>query len=308
MTPLVGLRHRLVAGALLATAIGLAPVAHAQGLGQPGGLGQPPGGGFGGPTPGGSKKKGAPKPAGPETHAASNEEAQQSLQTAEPSLPADPTAIPPGIAKRIGTNVTAVTREDTGDGPRIRVDTLSDTAFYDQVVLAGHSDQSLAMLRDPSAAEQRVLSAIRYQPNRAVLHTDASCLPANRKTWSAWNYQSESGGMGTGSGGQRVCVHYLINRLQPLPFSTPVIVSLNPIDAPAPQQVIASYDYAHPVFDNGAIAAQRQLSLLQGSRGTWFAGAWTGYGFHEDGLKSGLAAADALLAQSTFAPPQPIAA
>lgn len=208
--------------------------------------------------------------------------------------------------KRINTTVTGVTRERTADGQRIRIDTRNDTAFFDQVVMASHSDQSLAMLRDASSPEQRILSAVRYQPNRAVLHTDASCLPTKRKTWSAWNYQSESGGLGGGE--QRVCVHYLINRLQPLPFTTPVIVSLNPIDAPAPQHVIASYDYAHPVFDNGAVAAQRQLSLLQGVRGTWFAGAWTGYGFHEDGLKSGLAAADALLAQSAQSVRQPFAA
>ncbi len=109
MTSLVARRFRVIPGALLSiacAAIGLAPAAaHAQGLGQPGSMGQPPGGGFGGPAPGGSKKKGTPKPAGPETHAASNDEAQQSLQTAEPSLPADPTAIPPSIAKRIGTDV-----------------------------------------------------------------------------------------------------------------------------------------------------------------------------------------------------------
>ena len=208
--------------------------------------------------------------------------------------------------RRLNTAVTRVTRETTADGERIRIDTAGDTEFFDQVVLASHSDQSLAMLGDASPPEQRVLGAIRYQPNRAVLHTDASCLPANRKTWSAWNYQSEIGGMGGGE--QRVCVHYLINRLQPLPFTTPVIVSLNPIDEPAPQHVLASYDYAHPVFDNGAVAAQRQLSRVQGMRGTWFAGAWTGYGFHEDGLKSGLAAADALLAQSIRAPREPVAA
>ena len=198
--------------------------------------------------------------------------------------------------KRINAAVTGVTRERLANGQRIRIDTLDDTRFFDQVVLASHSDQSLAMLSDAGASERRVLSAIKYQPNRAVLHTDASCLPVNRKTWSAWNYQSESAGMGGAE--HRVCVHYLINRLQPLPFSTPVIVSLNPIDEPAPQHVIANYDYAHPVFDSGAIAAQRQLGLLQGVRGTWFVGAWTGYGFHEDGLKSGLAVADALLAQT----------
>jgi predicted NAD/FAD-binding protein len=89
-------------------------------------------------------------------------------------------------------------------------------------------------------------------------------------------------------------VHYLINKLQPLPFAEPVIVSLNPVDEPDPSKVIASYDYAHPVFDSAAIAAQQELPLIQGQNGTWFAGAWTGYGFHEDGLKSGLAVAEAI--------------
>ena len=116
----------------------------------------------------------------------------------------------------------------------------------------------------------------------------AACLPANRKTWSAWNYQSENGPT------PKVCVHYLINQLQPLPFSSPVIVSLNPIDEPDPRCVIDQYDYAHPIFDAAAIAAQANLPTIQGQHNTWFAGAWTGYGFHEDGLKSGLAVARAI--------------
>ncbi|MFZ6672842.1 NAD(P)/FAD-dependent oxidoreductase [Undibacterium sp. Xuan67W] len=157
---------------------------------------------------------------------------------------------------------------------------------FDQVVLATHSDQSLAMLSDASRDEQDILSAVTYQPNKAVLHTDASFLPKKKKAWSAWNYQSESGNEA------KVCVHYLINQLQPLPFSTPVIVSLNPIDAPAPSSVLASFDYAHPVFDQKAITAQSRLHQIQGNNGVWFAGAWTGYGFHEDGLKSGLAVAE----------------
>jgi len=167
--------------------------------------------------------------------------------------------------------------------------TPSGLEHYDQVVLACHSDQSLALLRDASGEESALLRAIPYQPNRAVLHTDARCLPQDRKAWAAWNYQS------AGGNDARVCVHYLINRLQPLPFSTPVIVSLNPIDEPAPASVIAEFDYSHPVFDGAAVAAQARLDGIQGRDHIWFAGAWTGYGFHEDGLKSGLKAAQALL-------------
>ena len=93
----------------------------------------------------------------------------------------------------------------------------------------------------------------------------------------------------------QVCVHYLLNQLQPLPFTTPVIVALNPLDEPDPASVIDEFSYAHPVFDGAAIAAQARLAGFQGAQHTWFAGAWTGYGFHEDGLKSGLAVAQSLL-------------
>ncbi|WP_394780098.1 NAD(P)/FAD-dependent oxidoreductase, partial [Undibacterium sp.] len=159
---------------------------------------------------------------------------------------------------------------------------------FDHVVLASHSDQNLKLLADATADERAVLSGITYQPNRAVLHTDARFLPQNKKAWSAWNYQSGS------SADPRVCVHYLINQLQPLPFTTPVIVSLNPIEEPDRNKLIAEYDYAHPFFDQAAIAAQALLPAIQGKRNIWFAGAWTGYGFHEDGLKSGLLAAEGI--------------
>lgn len=163
---------------------------------------------------------------------------------------------------------------------------------FDQVVFACHSDQTLALLKDASSAEHSVLSAVGYQPNHAVLHTDASFLPTRRKAWSAWNYESENGAE------PRVCVHYLINQLQPLPCETPVIVTLNPIREPAADKVLARYDYAHPVFDSKAVAAQQALTQLQGQRQAWFAGAWTGYGFHEDGLKSGLHVAKNILARA----------
>jgi predicted NAD/FAD-binding protein len=192
--------------------------------------------------------------------------------------------------KRCGVAIASVARGMAGGRRQVLLRTLDGVEHYDQVVLACHSDQSLAMLADASQDEQDLLGAIRYQPNRAVLHTDASCLPKERKAWAAWNYQSA----GTEGGEPRVCVHYLINRLQPLPFDTPVIVSLNPLDEPAESSVIAEFDYSHPLFDAAAVRAQTRLSGIQGRNGIWFAGAWTGYGFHEDGLKSGLKAAHAL--------------
>jgi predicted NAD/FAD-binding protein len=162
------------------------------------------------------------------------------------------------------------------------------------VILAVHSDQALRLLAQPSVAEQQVLGAIRYQPNRAVLHTDTRVMPRRRAAWAAWNYERAAD---SAQESARVCLHYWLNRLQPLPFAQPVLVSLNPVRGIDPARVLGAFDYDHPVFDLGALAAQKQLPLLQGAQHTWFAGAWTGYGFHEDGLQSGYRAADALLAQ-----------
>lgn len=159
---------------------------------------------------------------------------------------------------------------------------------FDSVVFATHAPQTLALLSDANESEQQILSAVRYQANTAVLHTDAAQLPQRRKVWSAWNYLG-----GASVDGQRpVCVSYLLNQLQNLPFTTPVIVTLNPFTPPAPATVLAQFDYEHPVFDHAAIAAQQRLPDIQGQNRTWFAGAWTGYGFHEDGLKSALRVVD----------------
>ena len=201
-------------------------------------------------------------------------------------------------SRRLLAPVHSVLRGIGGIGNRgaarpVRIDSAAGVEYFDQVVMACHSDQALALLGDASGRERGVLSAIRYQPNRAVLHTDSTCLPERRKAWSAWNYQSSAAAK------PEVCVHYLLNMLQPLPCTTPVIVSLNPIDAPDPARVLAQFDYAHPVFDAAATAAQERLVQIQGEQNTWFAGAWTGYGFHEDGLKSGLAVAASLTALAT---------
>jgi predicted NAD/FAD-binding protein len=190
---------------------------------------------------------------------------------------------------RLNTPVHSISRTVVGGKKQVRILSKQGAEMFDHLVLASHSDQSLRLLQDATEKEREVLSGVSYQPNRAVLHTDTRCLPDSRKAWSAWNYQSRS------SQEPEVCVHYLINQLQPLPFKTPVIVSLNPIDDPDPACVIDSFDYAHPVFDAKAIAAQGKLQSIQGLQHTWFAGAWTGYGFHEDGLKSGLAVAQALI-------------
>ena len=155
------------------------------------------------------------------------------------------------------------------------------------------------MLAQPSPAEQAVLSAISYQPNRAVLHTDTSVLPRRRSVWAAWNYERAASSAHESA---RVCLHYWLNQLQPLPFATPVIESLNPVRPIAPDKILAEFAYSHPVFDQAAIQAQQRLPSIQGQQRTWYAGAWAGYGFHEDGLKSGYAAADALLQQPEYLP------
>ena len=166
-----------------------------------------------------------------------------------------------------------------------------DCERFDEVVLACHSDQALVLLGGAaSVAERRILGAIRYQPNRAVLHTDASLLPRDPRVWSAWNYMTGA----RHDGQQSVSVSYLINHLQPLPVSSPVIVSLNPHIEPDPAKVIGDYDYDHPLFDQAAIDAQAQLAAIQGVERLWFCGAWGGYGFHEDGLASALAVVNRL--------------
>jgi uncharacterized protein len=197
---------------------------------------------------------------------------------------------------RLATPVRNVRRLPPGGGVLVATD--SGTERFDEVVLACHSDQALALLADPTERERDVLGAIAYHPNRAVLHTDASLLPRRRRAWAAWNYERAADPAREQSG---VCLHYLLNRLQPLPFKTPLIVSLNPVSAPRADSVLGDFDYAHPVFDLGAIAAQRRLPRLQGRQHTWFCGAWTRYGFHEDGLASGLAVAEALRAQWSIA-------
>jgi predicted NAD/FAD-binding protein len=184
---------------------------------------------------------------------------------------------------RLNTPVQSVRRLPGGGAV---VTARDGQARFDEVVLACHSDQALRLLgADATDDERRVLGAIRYHPNRAVLHTDASQLPRRPKAWAAWNYE-HAGDTTTEDAG--VCLHYLLNRLQPMPYAQPVIVSLNPVRPVREDRVLAAFDYSHPVFDQAAIEAQHRLPSIQGRRSTWFCGAWAGYGFHEDGLKSGL--------------------
>jgi predicted NAD/FAD-binding protein len=193
--------------------------------------------------------------------------------------------------KRLNTPVLRIERDAQG----VTLQTHAGSERFDQVILATHADQSLAMLAEPTPQEVATLSAIRYHPNRAVLHTDTSVMPQKKLAWAAWNYERAAH---SNTESTRVCLHYWLNLLQPLPFTQDVIVSLNPLHDIDPAHILGEYDYAHPVFDLPAIQAQTQMPQLQGQQHTWFAGAWMGYGFHEDGFKAGRDAAQTLWAKS----------
>jgi uncharacterized protein len=172
------------------------------------------------------------------------------------------------------------------DGAALRFDD-GRLERFDAVVLATHSDQALKLLEAPSADDRRLLGAIGYRPNHVILHRDVSLMPKRRKAWAAWTHLGYSDRAGEGG------VTYWMNELQSLP-GPPLFVSLNPAKAPDPALVIGEWDYEHPVFDAAAVAAQSELWSLQGRRNVWFAGAWFGSGFHEDGLQAGLAVAEQL--------------
>ena len=181
-------------------------------------------------------------------------------------------------------HVAAVTRDATG------ADVLfasGDQGRFDHVVFACHADQALKLIADPSDDERAILQHFRFTPNRAVLHTDEKLMPQRKKLWSSWNY------LRTGSGTEaHLSLTYWMNELQPLPTSTNLFVTLNPMHDFAPGTVQRVIDYEHPLFDTEAVGAQRDMWRIQGVRRTWFAGAWLGYGFHEDGLQAGLEVAE----------------
>ncbi|QWE16563.1 NAD(P)/FAD-dependent oxidoreductase [Polynucleobacter sp. AP-Nino-20-G2] len=174
------------------------------------------------------------------------------------------------------------------DGHQAEVISQSGSHWFDEVIMACHSDQSLELVHGISQDARNILASVPYQKNRAILHTDTHFLPTTERCWAAWNYTAKSGATPTAQ--QHVSVNYLINRLQPLPEglqSTQIIVSLNPLTEPDHRLVHQEIHYSHPVFDMRAVQAQKELPLIQGNSSIWYCGAWTGFGFHEDGLRSG---------------------
>jgi predicted NAD/FAD-binding protein len=192
----------------------------------------------------------------------------------------------------------AARRITRNGGLSIVEDAGGQAEVFTDVVIAAHADEALGLLDDPSTEERRWLGAFRYTPNTAVLHDDRGLMPRRRSVWAAWNYIGDSG-----AGDERpLCVSYWMNHLQSLETKRQLFVTLNPARPPDPDRVIGSFDYTHPLFDAGALAAQHELWRLQGVRNTWFCGSYFGYGFHEDALQSGLAVAEALGAARPWGP------
>jgi len=191
-----------------------------------------------------------------------------------------------GACVRLGSGVTAVTRAADG----VVVQTAAGAERFDQVVFACHADQALALIASPAQAETEILGAIQFQDNIAVLHQDIALMPRRKLAWSSWNYLSQ----GTADHAQAVCLTYWMNLLQGMKTKLPLLVSLNPGIAIDPGKILLRKTYRHPQFDAAAVAAQERLAEIQGKDRLWFAGAWTGWGFHEDGIASGLRVANAL--------------
>jgi uncharacterized protein len=199
----------------------------------------------------------------------------------------------PGVTVQCNSPVSKVHR---ADGKAHVSFANGEQQTFDALVLACHSDQALRILGDGSDREVNVLSSITYQPNRVILHRDASLMPKRKRAWSAWNYLRSS----TANGDTEVAVSYWMNRLQGIDEKMPLFVTLNPPHEPKPGSIFGEWGYEHPRFDARAIEAQRRIPDIQGRGNVWFAGAWTGFGFHEDGLRSGLEVAVQLGAQLPF--------
>ncbi|MCW5686849.1 MAG: FAD-dependent oxidoreductase, partial [Pseudolabrys sp.] len=188
---------------------------------------------------------------------------------------------------RLGSPAVSVARTPQGV---IVTDASGHRDRFDQVVFACHSDEALALLDDATADERAILGAIRYRGNAVYLHRDASLMPRARRAWASWNVLHWT----PQADRHNAAITYWMNALQGIDASRPLFVSLNPPRPPAPDLTFARYECAHPQFDAAAFAAQQRLDDIQGVRRSWFCGAWTGYGFHEDGLRSGLTVAAAL--------------
>ena len=188
------------------------------------------------------------------------------------------------VAVRIESPVSRI----EGGNDHVTVVSAAGREHFDHAVLACHSDQALALLAEPSRREREILGAIGYQPNRVVLHTDAAAMPENPRAWAAWNALIPR------TDGEACTVSYWMNRLQGIDSAKPLIVTLNPTRRIDARHILRELSYAHPVYDQASVAARARKAEIQGARRTWFAGAYWGWGFHEDGMRSALDVAEAL--------------
>lgn len=196
-----------------------------------------------------------------------------------------------GVELRLSTPIAGIRRE--ANGVFIRP-VGAEWEVFDEVVLATHSDDSLALLSDASPEERAALGAVRYQPNEAVLHADTSLMPKSKKCWASWIYAEPAGARP-----DKIDLTYWMNSLQPIPKDDPLFVTLNS-NRPIRQELI--YDqvtFRHPVYDLAALAAQGQVRAMNGARNTWFCGAWMRNGFHEDGIASAVDVIEAMRAKVT---------
>jgi len=191
---------------------------------------------------------------------------------------------------RLATPASAIRRETAGAQGGVEVrDTTGHWDRFDKIVLACHADQALALLTDADRRERALLGRFAYSSNEVWLHADASLMPRRRSVWSSWNYVADRSDRDS-----PVSVTYWMNRLQNLPDSAPLFVSVNPGRTPRPAMAHARFAFEHPMFDAAAIRAQRDLHTIQGVRDTYFCGSYCGYGFHEDALSAGLDVAEQL--------------
>lgn len=188
------------------------------------------------------------------------------------------------VRERLNCPVLAIRRHST----TVQVSSASGEEYFDQVVLACHSDQALSLLQDASDRERDILGAIPYRANDTVLHTDAGLMPRQRRAWAAWNVWLPR------EPGETCTVSYWMNRLQSIESAAPFIVTLNRTPAIDPQRILARMSYHHPIYSHASVAAQGRKAEIQGQRRTWFAGAYWGLGFHEDGVRSAAQVAAAL--------------
>ncbi|KAJ3124491.1 hypothetical protein HK098_001102 [Nowakowskiella sp. JEL0407] len=207
--------------------------------------------------------------------------------------------------KHLNTKIVKIERPSDPDseelGKVILIDENGDRKVFDHVIFATHCDQTLQILGDGATEdEKKILGSVKFVNNRAILHRDPNLMPKIRKTWSSWNYLTKVDKV---TKAQQLSLSYWMNKLQPYvdeKIFGPVVVTLNPLWEPAKDKILGEYNYTHPLYTSETIAAQDQLNKIQNKHNTTFCGAWTNYGFHEDGITSGLLAATSLGAKCPF--------